>query len=57
MVYGSTAAEAAALRDTSTGKGKLKVTVYNGRTFLPPGPGCCVGNATTCSNVCFAAGE
>ncbi|KAI9559965.1 hypothetical protein GHT06_013973 [Daphnia sinensis] len=61
-VYGSSATHAAALRDSSSFNGKLKVSFINGRQFLPPGPNCCPGGAgavwpNVCTSICFDAGD
>ncbi|KAI9560223.1 hypothetical protein GHT06_014237 [Daphnia sinensis] len=49
QIYGNDAATAQSLRDPSSGKGQLAVSVQNGKVLLPISP-------STCSD-CFVAGD
>ncbi|EFX87542.1 hypothetical protein DAPPUDRAFT_221514 [Daphnia pulex] len=52
MIYGNNDATAQSLRDTSSGKGLLAVSIQNGKVLLPTNPALCTDAAS-----CFVAGD
>lgn len=58
MVYGSDLKSSMALRDTASGRGKMKTSTINGRQLLPLGSNCCNPPDPwgSCPAVCFSAG-
>jgi peroxidase len=51
MIYGNNDATAQSLRDPSSGKGLLAVSIQNGKVLLPTNPALCTDAAS-----CFIAG-
>ncbi|KAI9560225.1 hypothetical protein GHT06_014239 [Daphnia sinensis] len=60
MIYGVSNATAQSLRDLSSNKGLMRVSIQNGKVFLPIANTCCPGDPNnTCSDAttCFTGGD
>ncbi|XP_057373484.1 chorion peroxidase-like [Daphnia carinata] len=60
QIYGNNDEVARSLRDTTSGKGLMKVSMKNGRELMPLSPTCCPNDPTnTCpaAQSCFMAGD
>ncbi|XP_046655289.1 peroxidasin-like [Daphnia pulicaria] len=59
QIYGSSNATAQSLRNTTSKRGLMNVSLQNGKVLLPLTNTCCSDNTTTCAEAasCFVAGD